>query len=223
LRPEVFEEAYVPPVSNGSGQDRNLLKQAAQLLAEAGWTRQGTSLVNAKGEKFTLEFLIDGPSSERFLAPYAKNLRLLGIDVTMRGIDPAQEEQRMKEFDFDVEIARLVGGQTPGNELKAQFSTEAAKAIGSYNLSGISLPVVDALIDKMIAAKSREELMYAGRALDRVLRAEHIWVSNWGKATHWIVHWDVFEKPKVKPDYDRGIVDTWWINAEKAKTLRRGN
>jgi len=223
LRAEVFEEAYVPPVSNGSGQDRNLLKQAAQLLAEAGWTRQGTSLVNAKGEKFALEFLIDGPSSERFLAPYAKNLRLLGIDVTMRGIDPAQEEQRMKEFDFDVEIARLVGGQTPGNELKAQFSTEAAKAIGSYNLSGISLPVVDALIDKMIAAKSREELMYAGRALDRVLRAEHIWVSNWGKATHWIVHWDVFEKPKVKPDYDRGIVDTWWINAEKAKTLRRGN
>lgn len=223
LRPEVFEEAYVPPVSNGSGQDRNLLKQASRLLAEAGWTRQSTSLVNAKGEKFTLELLIDGPTSERILAPYAKNLRLLGVEVTMRGIDPAQEEQRMKEFDFDVEIARLVGGQTPGNELKAQFSAESAKAIGSYNLSGISLPVVDALIDKMIAAKSREELMYTGRALDRVLRAEHIWVSNWGKASHWIVRWDIFEKPQIKPDYDRGIVDTWWVNAEKAKTLKRGN
>ena len=223
LRPEVFEEAYVPPVSNGSGQDRNLLKQAAQLLAEAGWKRQGTSLVNAKGEKFTLEFLIDGPTSERILAPYAKNLKLLGVDVTMRGIDPAQEEQRMKEFDFDVEIARLVGGQTPGNELKAQFSAESAKAVGSYNLSGISLPVVDALIDRMIAAKSREELMYTGRALDRVLRAEHIWVSNWGKASHWIVRWDIFEKPQIKPDYDRGIIDTWWVNAERAKTLKRGN
>ncbi|MFZ5672019.1 MAG: extracellular solute-binding protein [Pseudomonadota bacterium] len=223
LRPEVFEDAYLPPVSDGSGQDRKLLRQASQLLAEAGWKREGTSLVNAKGEKFTVEFLIDGPTSERILAPYAKNLRLLGIEATLRGIDPAQQEQRMKDFDFDVDIVRLVGGQTPGDELKAQFSSDAAKATGSYNLSGIALPVVDSLIDKVIAAKSREELMYAGRALDRVLRAEHIWVPNWGKAEHWIVHWDIFEKPQIKPEYDRGITDTWWVNADKAKTLKRGN
>ncbi|WP_119390213.1 extracellular solute-binding protein [Taklimakanibacter lacteus] len=223
LRSEVFEDAYVPPVSDGSGQDRKLLRQASELLAAAGWKRQGTQLVNAKGEKFTLEFLIDGPTSERILAPYAKNLRLLGIDVTLRGIDPVQQEQRMKEFDFDADIARLVGGQTPGLELKTQLSSESAKAIGSYNLSGIALPVVDALIDRMIAAKSREELMYTGRALDRMLRAEHIWVSNWGKASHWIVHWDIFEKPQIKPEYDRGIIDTWWVNAEKVKTLKRGN
>jgi microcin C transport system substrate-binding protein len=224
LRPEVFEEAYVPPVSDGSGQDRKLLKQASQLLAEAGWKRDGTLLVNAKGEKFTVEFLIDGPTSERILAPYAKNLRLLGVDTTLRGIDPAQQEQRMKDFDFDVDIVRLVGGnQTPGDELKTQFSSDAAKTTGSYNLSGIALPAVDGLVDKVIAAKSREELMYAGRALDRVLRAEHIWVPNWSKASHWIVHWDIFEKPQIKPDYDRGITDTWWVNAEKAKTLRRGN
>ena len=109
LRPEVFEEAYVPPVSDGSGQDRKLLRQASQLLAEAGWKRQGTQLVNAKGEKFTIEFLIDDPSSERITAPYVKNLRLLGIDATMRSIDPAQHEQRIKEFDFDMDIVRLVG------------------------------------------------------------------------------------------------------------------
>jgi microcin C transport system substrate-binding protein len=223
LRPEVFEDAYLPPVSDGSGQDRKLLKQASELLAEAGWKRDGTLLVNAKGEKFTVEFLIDGPSSERILAPYAKNLRLLGIDTTLRGIDPAQQEQRMKEFDFDVDIVRLVGGVTPGDELKTQFSSDAAKTMGSYNLSGIALPAVDRLIDKMVAAKSREELMYAGRALDRVLRSEHIWVPNWGKASHWIVRWDIFEKPQIKPEYDRGITDTWWVNAEKAKTLRRGN
>jgi microcin C transport system substrate-binding protein len=83
--------------------------------------------------------------------------------------------------------------------------------------------VVDALIDKMIAAKSREELLFTGQALDRVLRAEHIWVSNWGKPSHWILHWDIFERPKIAPDYDTGILDTWWINAEKAKTLKRGN
>jgi microcin C transport system substrate-binding protein len=223
LRPEVFEEAYVPPVSDGSGQDRKLLRQAAQLLAEAGWKRQGTQLVNAKGEKFTIEFLIDDPTSERITAPYMKNLRLLGIDATMRSIDPAQHEQRLKDFDFDMEIVRLVGGQTPGIELRGQLGSASAKAIGSYNISGIALPVVDGLIEKMVAAKSREELLFTGRALDRVLRAEHIWVSNWGKASHWIVRWDIFERPKIKPDYDRGILDTWWINAEKAKTLKRGN
>jgi microcin C transport system substrate-binding protein len=223
LRPEVFEEVYVPPVSDGSGQDRKLLRQAAQLLAKAGWKRQGTQLVNAKGEKFTMEFLIDDPTSERILAPYVKNLRLLGIDATMRDIDPAQHEQRVKEFDFDTEIARIVGGQTPGVELQGQLSSESAKAIGSYNLSGLAVPVVDALIEKMIAAKSREELMFTGRALDRVLRAEHFWVPNWNKASHWIVRWDIFERPKIAPDYDTGILDTWWVNAEKAKTLRRGS
>ncbi len=223
LRPEVFEEAYVPPASDGSGQDRKLLKQAAQLLAEAGWTRKGTQLANAKGEKLSIEFFIDDPATERFIAPYVKNLKLLGIEATMRNIDPAQMEQRMKDFDFDVETMRLVGGQTPGVELRGPLGSQSAKAKGSYNISGIASPVVDALIDKMINAKSREELMFTGRALDRVLRAEHIWVPQWSKASHWIVRWDIFEKPKIKPDYDRAILDTWWINADKAKTLKRGN
>lgn len=223
LRPEVFEEAYVPPVSDGSGQDRKLLRQASQLLAEAGWTRQGTQLVNAKGEKFTIEFFIDDPASERITAPYVKNLRLLGIDATMRNIDPAQHEERMKDFDFDMDMVRLTGGQTPGVELRSQLGSQSANAKGSFNFFGIALPAVDALIDKMITAKSREELMFTGRALDRVLRAEHMWVSNWGLGSHRIVRWDIFEKPQIKPDYDRAIIDTWWINAEKAKTLKRGN
>jgi len=223
LRPEVFDEVYVPPVSDGSGQDRKLLRQAAQLLTEAGWTRKGTELENAKGEKLTIEFFIDDPASERFIAPFVKNLKLLGIGATMRNIDPAQLEERMKDFDFDIEMVRLVGGQTPGVELRGSLGSESANAKGSYNLSGIASPVVDALIDKMIAAQSREELLFTGRALDRVLRAEHIWIPQWSKASHWIVRWDVFERPKIKPDYDRGILDTWWINADKAKTLKRGN
>lgn len=223
LRPEVFEEAYVPPVSDGTGQDRKLLREASKLLAEAGWKRDGNLLRNAKGEAFAIEFLIDDPSSERYIAPYVRNLRLLGIDAVMRNIDPAQQEQRLKNFDFDMEPARLVGGMTPGVELRGLLDSASAKMIGSYNLAGLASPVVDALIDRMTFAKSREELTITGRVLDRVLRAEHIWVSNWYKPSHWIVRWDIFARPRKKPDYDRGILDTWWIDAEKAKTLRRGN
>jgi microcin C transport system substrate-binding protein len=223
LRPEVFEEVYVPPVSDGSGQDRKLLKRASVLLDQAGWKREGTRRVNARGETLAIELMIDDPSWERVVAPYIKNLRLLGVDATMRNIDPAQHEQRIKEFDFDMETARIVGGQTPGVELKGPLGSQSAKATGSYNLSGIALPVVDALIDRMIKARSREELTVTGRALDRVLRAEHIWVPEWNKDSHWIVYWNAFGKPQIKPDYDRGIFDTWWQDAEKAKTLRRGN
>ncbi|CAN5346368.1 extracellular solute-binding protein [soil metagenome] len=223
LRPEVFEEVYVPPVSDGSGQDRKLLRRAAGLLADAGWKRDGTILRNAKNEAFTIEFLIDDPSEERYLAPYVRNLRLLGIDATMRDIDPAQHEQRQKEFDFDIEGMRLSGDPTPGVGLRGPLGSASANFPGSYNISGIALPVVDKLIDRMINATSRGELTVLGRALDRVLRAEHIWVSNWYKPSHWIVRWDIFDRPQKKPEYDRAITDTWWIDAGKAKTLRRGN
>jgi microcin C transport system substrate-binding protein len=223
LRPEVFDEAPLPPKSDGSGQDRKLLREASKLLDEAGWAIDGSVRRNAKGEALTVEFLEDSPSLERIIAPYIKNLRLLGIDANLRIVDPAQGQDRLKNFDFDMTGARFVGGLTPGNELRIFFGSDSAKSPGSYNLSGVASPAIDGLIEKVIAAKSREELDVAGRALDRVLRAEHFWVPNWYKGSHWVAYWDIFGRPAIKPKYDRGIIDTWWVDEAKAAKIKRGN
>lgn len=223
LRPEVFAEVELPPVSDGSGQDRKMLREAAKLLDEAGWKVVNGLRRNAKGEVLTVEFLNDSPSFERVYAPYIKNLRLLGIDATMRFVDSAQYEDRQKNFDYDIASARFSAGVTPGNALRIFFGTESANSPGSYNMSGVASPAIDALIEKVITAKSREELDTAGRALDRVLRAEHFWVPNWHKPSFWIAHWDIFGRPAIKPKYDRGIVNTWWYDADKAARNKRGN
>jgi microcin C transport system substrate-binding protein len=177
---------------------------------------------NAKGEKLTIEFLEDDQSFERVMNPYIRNLRLIGIDARIRLVDEAQFQQRLKDFDYDVTIQRYVLEQTPGVELRSFFGSQSAQAAGSYNLSGIALKSVDWLIDKIIKAKSREELTTAARALDRVLRAEHFWVPHWAKRSYNIVYWDIFDRPAVKPKYDRGIITNWWIDKTKAATLRRG-
>jgi len=222
LRPEVFEEVYSPPVSNGSGADRKLLRGASELLDQAGWTVKNGVRENAGGEKLTVEFLEDDRTFERVMTPYLRNLRLIGIDARLRLIDEAQFQQRLKDFDFDITIQRYSLPQTPGVELKAFFGSQSAKAPGSYNLSGLALKPVDVLIDKMIKAKSREELKTAARALDRVLRVEHFWVPHWSKQSYNLVYWNIFGRPKTKPKYDRGVITTWWIDSQKAASLRRG-
>jgi microcin C transport system substrate-binding protein len=156
------------------------------------------------------------------MTPYLRNLRLIGIDARLRLIDEAQFQQRLKDFDFDITIQRYSLPQTPGVELKAFFGSQSAKAPGSYNLSGLALKPVDVLNDKMIKAKSREELKTAARALDRVLRVEHFWVPHWSKQSYNLVYWNIFGRPKTKPKYDRGVITTWWIDSQKAASLRRG-
>jgi microcin C transport system substrate-binding protein len=220
LPAEVFGPPYKAPVSDGSGQDRKLLREAGQLLGEAGWTVKDGKRVNAKGEAFELEFLIVDPSTERILTPYVKNLQAIGIVPTIRRIDPAQYERRRKSFDFDVVTTRYALALTPGLELRSFWSSEAAKTDGSYNLAGISHPAIDALIAKVTEAKSRDELKTATRALDRVLRAGHYWVPHWHRPFHYLAYWDKFGRPAVKPRYDRGVVDTWWYDAEKAAKLK---
>jgi microcin C transport system substrate-binding protein len=220
LSPEVFEEAYVPPVSDGSGTDRKLLREAGRLLNEAGWALKDGKRVDAKGEVLDIEFLIEDPTSERLLGPYIKSLNAIGIQTTIRRVDAAQYERRTKSFDFDVRGARFAMSLTPGIELKNYFGSEAASADGSNNLAGIKDPVVDALIEKVMAAQSRAELTTAARALDRVLRAGHYWVPHWYKAAHHIVHWNKFSRPAQKPKYDTGVDDTWWYDAEKAAKLK---
>jgi microcin C transport system substrate-binding protein len=223
LRPEVFEPAALPHVSDGSGQDRKLLRQASKLLDEAGWKPDGSVRRNARGEPLSIEFLIDSPVFERVLSPYVKNLQLLGIDATIRTIDDAQYQDRQKNYDYDVISSRFMAGLTPGDALRIFFGSASANKPGTYNMSGVASPEIDALIDRVVEAKTRKDLDIAGRALDRVLRAEHFWVPNWHKASHWVAHWDKFSRPAVKPKYDRGIVDTWWYDDAKALRIATGN
>ena len=218
LPKEVFKEPYVSPVSDGSGSDRRLLGQAARLLTEAGWELKGGKRVK-DGTTFDIEFLINEPSFERVLAPYVKNLQAIGVNASIRRVDPAQYERRVKSFDFDIITQRYAMRLTPGLELSNFYGSESADIEGSYNLAGIKDPVVDALTAKVLEAKSRDDLEAAMRALDRVLRAGHYWVPQWYKASHTVAHWNKYGRPETKPLYDRGIVDTWWFDAEKAAKL----
>lgn len=216
---EVFGEPFVPPVSDGSGQDRRLLRRAAGLLAAAGWEVRDGLLRNEQGTPLRLEFLEDDPGFERVTLPYIKNLKLLGIDARHRTVDSAQYQLRLKDFDFDVTVRRYAMPDTPDESIRTYWSSEEADVTGSNNLSGIKDPVVDALIEAMIGAGSRAEMTTAARALDRVLRAGRYWVPQWYKGTHSIAYWNVYERPAVKPRYTRGIELTWWYSREKAEKI----
>jgi microcin C transport system substrate-binding protein len=220
LPASVFGEPVAPPVSDASGTDRKLLRRAAQLLDEAGWKVNAATRQNARGEPLTIEILIFSPSFERIILPYIKNLKAIGVDASLRRVDPAQYERRVKAFDFDIVTQRYSMRLTPGVELKNFWGSAAATMDGSYNLAGIADPVVDALIDRSLAATTREELVTALKAADRVLRAGHYWVPHWYKAAHNLAYWNKFSKPAVKPKYARGAVETWWYDDEKAKRLK---
>lgn len=220
LPDSIFEEAYVPPKSDGSGRDRRMLRTASRLLRKAGWEIRDGRRVNARtGEPLSIEFLIFSPTFERVIGPYIRNLEAIGIEASIRRVDPSQYQERMKSFDYDITTQRFVLSQTPGPELRNFFGSQAADAKGSFNLAGVSSPVIDALIEKVLAADSRDAMRTAARALDRVLRAGHYWVPQWYKTTHHIAFWDKFSWPETKPPYDRGVIETWWYDEEKAARL----
>ena len=225
LPAEVFGEPYTPPVSDGSGKDRKLLRRAIALMKSAGWnlrrTSNGLKMLNGRGETLDIEFLLYEKSFERIIGPYVRNLKAIGINASIRVIDSAQFERRVKSFDFDIIVQRFIISSTPGPELNSYFSSKVANVEGSFNLAGVRDPVVDALIDKVIAATSRKELVTAARALDRVLRAGNYWVPHWYKAAHNIAHWNKFSRPKIKPKYARGVIDTWWYDEAKAAKLKK--
>ena len=218
---EVFGEPWSPPVTDGTGQDRTQLRRAMQLLDEAGWTIKDRRRVNAKGEPLAVEFLMFERIFEPHHQTYARRLEQLGIAVSLRLVDPVQYRARLEDFDFDITTTRLVFPQTPGDTLRNFFSSQAAAIRGSLNLPGIADPVVDALIETAIAANSREELIAACRALDRVLRAGRYWVPHWYKGTYWLAYWDVFGRPDATPRYGRGAPETWWRDAEKTERIGR--
>jgi microcin C transport system substrate-binding protein len=218
---QVFGEPFVPPVSDGSGQDRALLRKAAQMLTDAGFPIRNGKRVGADGEPIAIEFLLDEQTFVPHHTGLIKNLAVLGIDATPRVVDAAQWKARTDGFDFDVTVTRMSFSTTPGDSLRSYFSSKAAATKGSYNLAGIADPAVDALIEKVIDAGSREELVIACRALDRVLRTGHYWIPHWYKAFHRIAYWDMFGRPEGKPRYARGIPETWWYDRDKAARLEK--
>ncbi len=218
---EVFGAPYLPPVTDGSGHDRKWLRRGAQLLAAAGYPVKDGKRVMPDGTPIAIEFLIDEPTFNPHHLAYIRNLIILGFDASLRVVDPSQYQLRLEDFDFDITVERFSFSATPGDSLRAYFSTQAAATKGSQNLAGIADPVIDALIAAAIAAKSRAELTTACRCLDRVFRAGRYWIPHWYKASHWIAYWDVFGFPAAKPRYFRGIPDTWWADAAKAAKLQQ--
>ena len=216
-----FERPYQPPKTDGSGNLRGELRRAIKLLAEAGWTLKDGRLVNAGGEPFEIEFIIDSQGFERIILPYVKNLERLGIAARLRLLDSAQYIKRVQEFDFDVATARYSGTLTPGVEQRNRWGSEAAERKGSQNLAGIADPAVDALLDKLIGARDRIELVTAARALDRAVMWGQHTVPQWYKGSHTIAYWDRYGRPATKPKYDLGFLDTWWVDEKKQAALGR--
>ncbi|QWG22958.1 extracellular solute-binding protein [Bradyrhizobium sediminis] len=220
---EVFGAPFVPPVSDGSGQDRTLLRKAQQLLQEAGLaTRDGKRLL-PNGEVFRIEFLVDEPSIQPHHAPYVKNLGTLGIEASVRLVDPVQYRARLEDFDFDMTIQRFSMSATPGDGMRPFFTSQAAATKGSYNLAGIASPAIDALIEKILGAENRADLTVACRAFDRVFRAGRYWVPQWYRTSHPIAYWDLFGHPPKLPRYAQGVgaPELWWYEAAKAAKLEQ--
>ncbi|GJD51841.1 hypothetical protein OPKNFCMD_4600 [Methylobacterium crusticola] len=218
---EVFGEPWAPPRSDGSGQDRALLRRADTLLRQAGCTREGGQMKLPDGQPLAFEFLDSSPVFQPLVQPFIKNLGLLGIRASSRLVDAAQYQSRLKDFDFDVVSSRFGGSVTPGASLREVYGGRSAGTPGSQNLAGIGDPAADAMLDRIADAGTRAELTTACRALDRVLRAGRYWVPMWYGASHRLAVWDVYGRPPALPRYGLGAPAIWWHDAGKARRIGR--
>jgi microcin C transport system substrate-binding protein len=218
---EVFTTPYANPVGGNSETMRTNFRKAMRLLREAGYEVRNQVLLNRKtGEPLTVEFLIQAPQYERIALLYKASLKRLGIDATVRTVDEAQYENRLRTFDFDVIIFAWPQSLSPGNEQRGFWGSQAADRPGSRNVAGIKDPAVDALIDRVIFAKTRQELVAATRALDRVLLWNHYVVPQWTYSKQRTVRWNRFGRPDKMPEY--GAADfpaIWWWDEEKAAKI----
>ncbi len=223
LPPEVFGEPVMQPVSDGSGRDRKLLGQAAKLLAEAGWKRVGGFVVNDKGERLVVEIRAEDDSLVRITSPWADNMKAVGIDASVRLVDSNQFEERQNTFDFDLNLVAVSIGATPSaDSLETLYSSRAADRPGTRNYPGTRSPAIDALVAAAGAARSRDELVTALRALDRVLRARLDWIPTYYLANHRAAYWDMFGFVEQKPDYGFPVEALWWFDKDKAAKIGKG-
>jgi len=212
LPSEVFTQPLSPPTTVPPGSLRINMRKAKQMLEEEGWSVREGVLVNADNQPFRFEILLVSPSFERVMAAYVKNLKRLGIDVTYRTIDPALYTDRIKNFDFDMTVSVFGQSQSPGNEQRDYWTTSAAVNKGSKNIAGVQEPVVDDLVEKIIYAEDRVQLVSASRALDRVLWYGYYVVPNWYLANHRLAYDARLKHPQTLPlyyNYEQFLY-TWW-------------
>jgi microcin C transport system substrate-binding protein len=215
LPPALFTEPFKLPVTDGSGNNREQLRQALTWLEQAGWSVKERKLVDKTGTQMSFTMLLDDPSLERVALPYAQVLQKLGIDARVRTVDPAQYQHLTDDFDFDMIVMIFPESDLPGNELRDYFTCAAAKAQGSFNGPGICDPAVDALVDRIVIAQDRAALATAARALDRVLLWRWYMVPNWDSLSFHVAYWDRFGHPD-KPIREGFNFDSWWIDPAKA-------
>ncbi|HEY9080603.1 extracellular solute-binding protein [Magnetovibrio sp.] len=216
---EVFTTEFHPPATQGDGRIRDNLRQADRLLKEAGWEIKDKQRVNtATGEVMEFEVLLIQPEFERVVLPFAKNLERLGVKARVRTIDTAQYIERIRSFDFDIVVSSWGQSMSPGNEQRGFWGTAAADTPGSRNLIGIKDPVIDALIDGIISAGTREDLVTRVHALDRVLQWGHYVVPHWHIPYDRLIYWNKFTRPDIVPMQGTQI-GTWWYDEAKAAKL----
>ena len=214
----VFTKVFKAPTTNGTGDIRSNLREALKLFAEAGWTVKDGQMVNAQGQQFRFEFLLDLPEFERVVLPFAQNLARIGIVCNVRTVDPAQYENLMQNYDFDMTVLYFAESPSPGNEQRDYWSSQSADVPGGQNYLGIKSKAVDELVSLVINAPDRQSLITRTRALDRVLLEGYYVIPNWYLPYFRVAYWNKFGRPKTNPPYALAL-NTWWYDKARADKL----
>ena len=208
------------PVSDASGFNRNNLLASRAILLKAGYSFKNAQLLDKHGKPIQIEFLIHQDGLQRTLMPYVRNLKKLGISVNIRQVDVPQYIERMRRSDYQMTTQVMPQSLTPGNEQAQMWSSKAADEVGNYNYSGIKNPVVDQLVQQVIRAPNREQLVIRTRALDRVLRAGYYQILTYGNDKSWYAYWNMYKQPAIKPKLSLGL-DYWWSDPDQAQKVDR--
>ena len=212
---EVFEQEYIPPSTDGSGNNRIQLRTAMKILDDAGWALGDDKIRQKDGVRLSFEVIVNNPAFERWFSPFVQNLKRVGIEATLRVLDTAQYTARMDNFDYDMTVHVFGQSNSPGNEQKDYWHSSKVDQVGSRNKIGISDPVIDELVEMVIAAPDRDELVARTRALDRVLLSGRYVVPNWYISVWRVAYWDTrLDMPEVIAPYSLGISDRWWSKQE---------
>jgi microcin C transport system substrate-binding protein len=215
LPPDIFTKPFRLPVTDGSGNNREEMRNALALLEQAGWKVRDRKLVDAQGQPFTFEILLDQPAFERVSLPYVQWLSRLGIEARVRTVDPAQFQRLLDTYDYDMIVVTIGASESPGNEQTGYWTCESVKPEGGFNLMGVCNPVIDDLVHRVVSASDRAELVVAAHALDRVLLAGWYVVPHWHLQSVRAAYWDRFGKPD-KPVRTGIAFDSWWLDPVRA-------